>query len=65
LTNVHSLKEKKKNISHTLGREYKRKRDISNKIEELEKAKLDVKTLIDVERAKNNLKGVNKKVKQK
>jgi len=52
MTNVHILKEKKKNINRELGKLYTEKRNLSTKIEEMEKAKLNNKVLIDINREK-------------
>jgi hypothetical protein len=48
LTNIHSLKQKKKNISKQLGLLYTKKRFLQTKIKELEGAKINVKIQIQI-----------------
>lgn len=51
LTNIHYLKEKKKNVNRELGKMYTRKRDLIVKIAKCEEAKTNLKIRLDTLRA--------------
>lgn len=63
LTNLHKLKEKKKNISRELGKLYTKKRTIVKQIDVLEEAKLNNKISIQNQKEKQKKKRIKKKTK--
>jgi len=48
LTNIHYLKDKKKNVNRDLGQLYSKKRDLITQINRLEEAKLNLKIRLSV-----------------